>query len=61
MSYEGEDDRKEDLMLTVIFIVVLVGAAFAAAGRGRIGQPIHRHPYNNRYNDAAAAREDHLS
>jgi hypothetical protein len=48
-------------MLTVIFIVVLVGAVLAAAGRGRLGQPIRRHPYNNRYNDATAAREDHAS
>ena len=48
-------------MLTVIFVVVLVAAAFAAEGRGRLGEPIRRHPYNNRYNDATAAREDHLS
>jgi hypothetical protein len=48
-------------MLTVIFIVVLVAAAFAARGRGRLGEPIRRHPYNNRYNDATAAREDHVA
>jgi len=48
-------------MLTVILVVVLIGAALAARGRGRLGGPIQRHPYNNRYNDAAAARQDHLS
>ncbi len=47
-------------MLTAIFIVVLTGAILAAVARRRVGEPIHRHPYNNRYNDASAAR-DHLS
>jgi hypothetical protein len=57
----GEGNRKEDLMLTAIFIVVLVGAIVAAAARSRVGEPIVRRPYNNRYNDASAAREDHLA
>ncbi len=48
-------------MLTSITITVLVVAALGYGLRSeRDGQLILRRPYNNRYSDAAGAREDHL-
>jgi hypothetical protein len=48
-------------MLTAISITVflIVGLGYAI-GSGRGDEIISRTPYNNRYNDASAAREDHL-
>ena len=48
-------------MLTAISITIflVVGLGYAM-GTGRGGELISRTPYNNRYNDASAAREDHL-
>lgn len=49
-------------MLTALLITayLVVGLAYAmGAGRGG-GDLITRTPYNNRYSDATAAREDHL-
>lgn len=42
-----------------IAIALLLTAGLAGALR-RDAQLIGRRPYNNRYNDAAGAREDHL-
>ena len=46
-------------MLLGILITVLLTVGLGAALR-RDGQLIARRPYNNRYNDASGAREDHL-
>jgi len=48
-------------MLTAIIItlVIVVALGYALRPHGGGGQIIH-HPYVNRYNDAAGAREDHL-
>jgi hypothetical protein len=48
-------------MLTAILITLIVVAALGYALRtGRGEETILRRPYNNRYNDAAGAREDSL-
>jgi len=48
-------------MLTAILIALIVVAALGSALRtGRGESAILRRPYANRYNDAAAARRDHL-
>jgi len=48
-------------MLTALIITLLVVAALGyGLGAKRGGAMIFRHPYNNRYNDASAAREDHV-
>jgi hypothetical protein len=48
-------------MLLGIFITLILtfglGSALRRSGSGGL---IARRPYNNRYNDAAGAREDHL-
>jgi hypothetical protein len=45
-------------MLSAIVVTVVVVAALGYAQSS--GQLISRRPYNNRYSDASAAREDHL-
>jgi hypothetical protein len=48
-------------MLTSIIITVLVVATLGYGLRPRRSDAsILRRPYNNRYSDAAGAREDHL-
>ncbi len=48
-------------MISAIFITIIVVAALGqAVGSERRGGLIARHAYNNRYNDASGAREDHL-
>jgi hypothetical protein len=48
-------------MLIAILITLIVVAALGYALRSPSSQDtILRRPYNNRYNDAAGAREDHL-
>ena len=47
------------LMAIAITLIVVVPFGYALRTR-RGGDIIVRHPYNNRYNDASAAREDHL-
>jgi hypothetical protein len=49
-------------MITAIAITILLTAGLGyAMGAGRRGdETISRTPYNNRYNDASAARHDHL-
>jgi hypothetical protein len=48
-------------MLTAIFITLIVVSALGFALRsGRREGALVRRPYNNRYNDASAARRDHL-
>ena len=48
-------------MLTAIIVTLVIAAALLSALRsGQDGTLIVRRPYNNRYNDASGAREDHL-
>jgi hypothetical protein len=48
-------------MLIGIIVTLIITATLGHALRaGRDGQLIVRRPYNNRYNDAAGARDDHL-
>ena len=48
-------------MLTALIITLIVVAALGfGLGADRDAAMIFRHPYNNRYNDASAAREDHI-
>lgn len=47
------------LSAILVTLVILAALGFALNSR-RPGGLILRHPYNNRYNDAAASREDHL-
>ncbi len=48
-------------MYAVIAIVVIaLGALARLRFSGSASEPISRTPYNNRHNDASAAREDHL-
>jgi len=48
-------------MLIAIIVTLLVAALLGYALRsGRTDELIVRRPYNNRYNDASGAREDHL-
>jgi hypothetical protein len=54
--------RRPQEMLTAIIVTGIILAALGyglRAGQGE--QLIIRRPYNNRYNDASGAREDHLS
>ena len=48
-------------MLTAIIVTLLMTVALGFALRtGRNGAALVRRPYNNRYNDATAAREDDI-
>ena len=42
----------------IITLIVVAGLLYAATTEGN--GLIARHSYNNRYNDASGAREDHL-
>jgi hypothetical protein len=46
-------------MLAGIIVTLIIAAGLGAGSRAG-GQLIARRPYNNRYNDASGAREDHL-
>jgi hypothetical protein len=45
---------------SIVVTFVIVATLGYALRAGRAGDLIVRRPYNNRYNDAAGAREDHL-
>ncbi|HMD56539.1 MAG TPA: hypothetical protein VKG82_03600 [Solirubrobacteraceae bacterium] len=48
-------------MPVAILITILIGTALGySLQAGRRGGLISRRPYNNRYNDASGAREDHF-
>jgi hypothetical protein len=62
-SGEGLVLRTKDrpMLAAVIVTLLLVIAFIGYAPRSpRTGKLIVRRPYNNRYNDASGAREDHL-
>ena len=51
---------QENAMLTAFLITALIIASLALGLHSeRRGRMIPHHPYNNRYNDASGAREDH--
>ncbi|HEY4996709.1 MAG TPA: hypothetical protein VII03_01865 [Solirubrobacteraceae bacterium] len=48
-------------MISAIFVTLIILFALGFSLRSsRDGSSIARHPYNNRYNDASGAREDHV-
>ena len=47
-------------MLFAILVTLIILVALGHSLRTGRGDDISRHPYNNRYNDASAARRDHL-
>ena len=56
-----KDEKLEGVtgMLSSILVVLIVtGGVGYGVRAGRNGESILRRPYNNRYNDASAARED---
>lgn len=59
---EGTDnDRQDRIMLSAIIVALVIIAALGYAVRSRrSGDQIVRRPYNNRYNAASGAREDHF-
>jgi hypothetical protein len=54
------DQRTGTQMLTAIIVTVVIVGALGYGLRASRDGLISRRPYNNRYNDAAAAREDYL-
>ncbi len=48
------------LFTATIVTLIVVGALGYALRSGRRGELIAYRPYNNRYNDASGAREDHI-
>jgi hypothetical protein len=54
--------EREDTMLIAIIVTLIItsGLGYALRTDGGRGGLIARRPYNNRYNDAAGARRDHL-
>jgi hypothetical protein len=48
------------MLLAIIITLIIVVALGASLQMDRKGRLISRTPYNNRYNDASGAREDHF-
>jgi hypothetical protein len=48
------------MLLSIIIALIIVAALGASMQPDRKSRLISRTPYNNRYNDASGAREDHL-
>jgi hypothetical protein len=48
------------MLLAIIITLIIVVALGASLQTDRKGRLISRTPYNNRYNDASGAREDHF-
>ena len=48
------------MLLAILTTVIVVAGLGASLRSGRRGGLIAEHGYNNRYNDASAAREDAL-
>ncbi len=49
------------MLLSIAVTLAIVGVLGGALRTRRNGSLIVSRPYNNRYNDAAGAREDHLA
>jgi hypothetical protein len=48
------------MLIAIVISVVIVAALGYAFSTSRRDNVIDHHPYNNLYNDASAARQDHL-
>ena len=48
------------MLSAIIVTFIIAGTLLYALRAGRNGSLIVRRPYNNRYNAASGAREDHL-
>jgi hypothetical protein len=57
---DTQQNRTTDMITSIIMTGVVLGALGYALRPGRHGDMIVSRPYNNRYNDASGAREDHL-
>jgi len=44
----------------ILTLLIIVAFGYRALRADAKNSPIVRRPYNNRYNDASGAREDHL-
>jgi hypothetical protein len=49
------------MLVGITVTLIITGSLGYALRAGKDGELIVRRPYNNRYNDASGAREDHLS
>ncbi len=49
------------MITSIIVTTVIAGALGYALRQGRHGDLIAHRPYNNRYNDASGARDDHFA
>ena len=47
-------------MLAAIIVTLIIAGALGSGTRAGGERLISRRPYNNRYNDASGAREDHV-
>ena len=60
-SPNRSNSEKDKPMLTAIILTLAIVAALGFALRSdSAGRLISRRPYNNRYNDASGARDDHF-
>lgn len=48
------------MLISIIITLTITGLLGHGLRAGRNGQLIVNRPYNNRYNDASGARDDHL-
>jgi hypothetical protein len=48
------------MLIAILITLIVVAALGYALSTGSSQDTILRRPYNNRYNDATGAREDHL-
>lgn len=66
MRHEGGEAQSttnwdEEMITSIIVTTVIAGALGYALRQGRHGDLIAHRPYNNRYNDASGARDDHFA
>ena len=52
--------KTTDMLLAIAVTTIIFATLGYGLRGGRRGELIVRHPYNNRYNDASAAREGNL-
>jgi hypothetical protein len=54
------NDKDRPMLVSIVVTLLVVGALALGLRSGRKRGLILSRPYNNRYNDASGAREDHL-
>jgi hypothetical protein len=52
--------RRNPMLIAIFITLIIVAALGYALSTSRRDDVIADHPYNNLYNDASAARQDHL-